>query len=290
MKRNLIKLILYVSVSAILMAVLFGIAGRIPASQEGEQMEESAFLESSVPGTSETESTQLPTETTGPDQPVLQANPFTPEDFVRSGEWMTCTKQSYRIGVDVSKYQGQIDWQAVANAGVEFAIIRVGGRGYGQSGNLYSDDMAQQNYTAAKAAGLQVGVYFFSQAISVEEAEAEAVYVLDLIRGWELDLPVVFDWEYISEAARTANTDVVTVTACADAFCKKIQSSGKKAMLYVRPEACMLDLEGLAAYPVWVALHSDAMTYPYGFTIWQYTNTGKVPGIQGNVDINIWIP
>ena len=220
----------------------------------------------------------------------MQTNPFTASDFVRDGEWMTCSKRPYLLGVDVSKFQGQIDWEKVAAAGVEFAIIRVGGRGYGQSGNLFADDMAQKNYIAAKAAGLQVGAYFFSQAISVEEAEAEAAYVLEQIQDWELDLPVVFDWEYISETARTANTDAATVTACADAFCKRILAAGKKAMVYIRPEQGILILEELATYPRWVALYSDNMNFPYSFDLWQYTKTGNVPGIQGNVDINIWIP
>ena len=289
MKQNVIKLVLFVCLGAILLGLLFLIAGQIPQPQEEEQTTVDTSLEQSVPSVDQTEATETfkPTEST---EPALQANPFAPSDFVRNGEWMTCSKQPYLLGVDVSKYQGQVDWEQVAASGVEFAIIRVGGRGYGQSGNLYADDMAQKNYIAAKSAGLQVGAYFFSQAISVEEAEAEATYVLEQIKNWELDLPVVFDWEYISETARTANTDAATVTACADAFCKRILAAGKKAMLYVRPEDSVLDLETLASYPRWVALHSDFMDFPYNFDLWQYTKTGKVSGIQGNVDINIWIP
>ena len=289
MKQNVIKLILFVCISGILLGLLFLFAGQMPQPQEEEQTTGNTSLEQSIPSTEQTKETETvkPTESTGP---VLQANPFAPSDFVRDGEWMTCSKQPYLLGVDVSKYQGQIDWEQVAASGIQFAIIRVGGRGYGQSGNLYADDMAQKNYTAAKAAGLQVGAYFFSQAISVEEAEAEATYVLEQIRNWELDIPVVFDWEYISETARTANTDAATVTACADAFCKRILAAGKKAMIYVRPEDSVLELETLASYPRWVALHGDTMDYPYSFDFWQYTKTGKVSGIQGNVDINIWIP
>lgn len=289
MKQNVIKLILFVCISGILLGLLFLFAGQMPQPQEEEQTTGNTSLEQSIPSTEQTKETETvkPTESTGP---VLQANPFVPSDFVRDGEWMICAKQPYLLGVDVSKYQGQIDWSKVAASGVKFAIIRIGGRGYGQSGNLYADDMAQKNYTAAKAAGLQVGAYFFSQAISVEEAEAEATYVLEQIQNWDLDLPVVFDWEYISETARTAHTDAATVTACADAFCKRILAAGKKAMLYVRPEDSVLDLEALAAYPRWIALHSDTMDFPYSFDLWQYTKTGKIPGIQGNVDINIWIP
>ena len=288
MKQNVIKLILFVCLGTIFMGLLFLFAARMPQPQEGEQTTVVTTVGQSQPGTELTEpsETVLPTEST---EPVLQANPFAPSDFVRDGEWMTCRKQPYLLGVDVSKFQGQIDWEKVAAAGVQFAIIRVGGRGYGQSGNLYADEMAQKNYTAAKAAGLQVGAYFFSQAISMEEAEAEATYVLEQIKDWELDLPVVFDWEYISETARTAHTDAATVTACADAFCKRILAAGKKAMLYVRSEDTILDLEELATYPRWVALHRDTMDFPYRFDLWQYTKTGRVPGISGNVDINIWI-
>lgn len=290
MKQNVIKMILLLCIGAAFLGLLFLFAREFPREEKPNGTTELTTEGSTAALPTETvrpTETVLPTETTGQ---VLEANPFVPGDFVREGEWMTCRTAQYLLGVDVSKYQGEIDWEKVADAGIKFAIIRVGGRGYGQSGKLFADEMAQKNYAAAKAAGLQVGAYFFSQATSVEEARAEADFALEQIKDWELDLPVVFDWEYISETARTANTDGATVTACAAAFCDRIRAAGKQAMLYVRPEASMLELEKLAAYPRWVALYSDTMDYPYSFTMWQYTKTGKVPGISGSVDIDLYIP
>jgi len=295
MNQNVIKTILLVCIGIaflgllILFALEFG-GVQVPEQTTGGQTTVQTSEATVVTEPSETAApteTVLPTENPGP---VLEANPFAPGDFVREGEWMTCRTENYLLGVDVSKYQGTIDWEKVAGAGVQFAIIRVGGRGYGQAGNLFVDDMAQKNYAAAKAAGLRVGAYFFSQAVSEEEAVAEAEFALEQIKDWQLDLPVVFDWEYISETARTANTDGQTVTACAVAFAERILAAGKRPMLYIRPEASKLDVQTLAAYPRWVALYSDTMDYPYSFAMWQYTKTGKVPGINGNVDINIYLP
>ena len=239
-------------------------------------------------------SNSIPTEptesiATEPTLPVLQKNPFQPEDFVLQNGLMSCTVANYRLGIDVSKYQQNVDWQKVADGGITFVIIRIGGRGYGQSGTLYADELAQSHYEGAKAAGLQVGAYFFSQAISPEEAREEAQYALQLTANWALDMPIVFDWEYVSETARTANTDAQTVTACAAAFCEEILQANQKPMIYVRPELGKLILEDLAAYDHWVALYSETMDYPNAFTMWQYTKTGKLDGISGNVDINLYL-
>jgi GH25 family lysozyme M1 (1,4-beta-N-acetylmuramidase) len=227
---------------------------------------------------------------TEPAPPVLQKNPFKPADFAYQGDFLACLAAEYQLGIDVSKYQQNINWQQVSNAGIQFVMIRIGGRGYGQSGNLYTDEMAQSHYQGAKAAGLKIGVYFFSQAISAEEAREEAEYALQLTADWELDMPIVFDWEYVSDTARTANTDAATVTACAAVFCDTILAADRTAMIYVRPELNKLILEDLAAYDHWVAWYSDTMDYANAFTMWQYTKTGKVPGISGNVDINLYIP
>ena len=245
------------------------------------------------PATLPTDTTQptesIPTIPTQPQNPVLEKNPFQPEDFALEGELMTCLRAPYQLGVDVSKYQQNVDWQKVAQSGITFVMIRIGGRGYGQSGTLYVDELAQSHYAGAKAAGLKVGAYFFSQAISVEEAREEARYALQLTEDWTLDMPIVFDWEYISDTARTANTDAATVTACAAAFCDEILAANKKPMIYVRPELEKLILEDLAAYNHWVAWYSDTMDYPNAFQMWQYTKTGKIPGISGNVDINLYL-
>lgn len=286
MKQNAMKFMLLLCIGVAFLVLLVVFAREFPNREEQSQPTDNQTTVQTSEVTEPSE-TVLPSETTGP---ILETNPFTAGDFTLNGQWMNCITADFSLGIDVSKYQGEIDWEQVAAAGIRFAVIRVGGRGYGQSGNLFADEMAQKNYEGAKAAGLQVGAYFFSQAISTEEAIEEAEFALEQIKSWTLDLPVVFDWEYISETARTANTDAQTVTACAEAFCNWITRTGLEAMLYVRPESQMLDLEALAAYSRWVALYSNTMDYPYQFTMWQYTKTGKVPGINGDVDINIYLP
>lgn len=219
-------------------------------------------------------------------------NPYGENDFGYDGDYLTCLAGESVLGVDVSSYQGQIDWQQVADAGVEFAMIRIGGRGYGAAGVLYEDDLARTNYEGARAAGLKVGAYFFSQAVSVEEAREEAAFVLGKIEGWQLDMPVVFDWEYVSDTARTANVDRRTLTDCALTFCEAVVSSGREAMCYFNPDHAenYLYLEELTDYRFWLAMYTDRMTYPYQIDMWQYTREGTVPGISAQVDINLYFP
>lgn len=215
-----------------------------------------------------------------------------PEDFVYNGEYLTCTAAPTVLGIDVSQHQGQIDWQAVKDAGIQFVIIRVGGRGYGAAGVLYTDDLAQSYYEGAKAAGLQVGAYFFSQAISVEEALEEAQLTLQQIETWEMDFPVVYDWERQEGTARTAHTDPRTVTDCMKAFCEAIKDAGYRPMVYFNPDhsEALFYIEEVTQYDFWLAFYTDWMTYPYKVDMWQYTHRGSVPGIEGNADINLYFP
>ena len=241
-----------------------------------------------TPAPAPTAPTEATTEATT--LPPPPANEFDPADFVYDEDgYLACTAGSYERGIDVSAYQGKIDWKKVAKSGVTFVIIRVAGRGYGSSGALYDDKQAQANYEGAKAAGLKVGAYFFSQATTPEEAVEEAEYLLEKTAHWELDMPLVYDWEYISEEARTANVDQQTLTDCMIAFCERIEEAGKEPMIYFNPNHAkrMFHIEQVVDYPFWLAMYTDWMTYPYKFNMWQYTNEGSVPGIQGNVDINL---
>ncbi len=197
------------------------------------------------------------------------------------------------LGIDVSSYQGDIDWQAVAADGIEYAFIRVGYRGY-TAGSLNLDRYYEQNIQGALDAGLKVGVYFFSQAISVEEAVEEADYVLDAIRGYDITYPVVFDWETIgSSNARTNGLDAETLTDCAIAFCERVKSAGYIPMVYFNQNVAYLkmDLSRLTDYDFWYAQYPpESAVYPsiyYHFDIWQYTSSGYVDGIDGRVDRNI---
>ena len=238
------------------------------------------------------EQTTAPIETTteATTLPPPPANVFDPADFVYDEDgYLTCTAGSYERGIDVSAYQGKIDWKKVAKSGVTFAIIRVAGRGYGEAGNLYDDKLAQDNYKAAKKAGLKIGAYFFSQAITPEEAIEEAEYLLEKTKDWELEMPLVYDWEYISEEARTGSVDQQTLTDCMIAFCQRIEQAGKEPMIYFNPNHAkrMFHIEQVVDYPFWLAMYTDWMTYPYKFNMWLYTNQGTVPGVKGNVDINL---
>lgn len=232
--------------------------------------------------------TTEPTPTyTPPEETTLK-----PEDFVYEGGYLTCTAAPTKLGIDVSQHQGDIDWVQVKDAGVSFAIIRVGGRGYGTEGSIYNDDLSQTYYEGAKAAGIDVGVYFFSQAITSEEAAEEADFVLQQIEGWELGMPVVYDWERLDGDTRTVNADPRTVTDCMKTFCEKVEANGYEAMVYFNPDHSdsMFYIEEVTGYDFWLALYTDWMTYPYKVDMWQYTNQGTVPGIEGNVDINLYFP
>ena len=226
----------------------------------------------------------------------LEVNRYDPTHFVPNEQgWITYQDDSRTAvtGIDVSFYQGEIDWQAVAESGVEFAIIRLGYRGYA-TGALQTDSTFQQNLEGALQAGLDVGVYFFSQATSVLEAEEEADYVLEAIRGYPIRYPVVFDWEFIhtEDGARTDHVDGDTVTQCARAFCDLVKVAGYTPALYLNLEMGYLfyDLGELADVSFWLADYQPAPSFYYDFSMWQYSSQGTVPGIQGNVDMNLYFP
>lgn len=236
---------------------------------------------SSAPSEGNTESTLPPPE----------ANPIGLGDFAMEGEYLTCLSTPSVLGIDVSEWQGEIDWQQVKAAGVEFAMIRAGWRG-SEQGVLAEDTYAQANYAGATAAGIKVGVYFFSQAISADEAVEEAKYLLQIIQDWEVEMPVVYDWEFISADSRTGKVDAQTLTACAQAFCNTVFSAGYQPMLYFNKDLSFegLRLRELTEYPFWLAHYDTVLNYPYKVDMWQYTESGSVPGISGNVDINLYFP
>lgn len=194
------------------------------------------------------------------------------------------------LGIDVSAYQGEIDWEQVADAGVEFVMIRLGFRGYGKEGKIVIDKYFAQNLSGAKAAGLKVGVYFFSQAISVAEAEEEAAFVLKNLAGAALDYPVVYDWEpVLDKSARTNGLGAEVLTDCAIAFCDAVSYAGYTPMIYYNLPVgyTRYDLSRLTVYDVWFAQYAEWPTMYYDYRIWQYTDSGTIPGIKGKVDMNI---
>ncbi|MDO4187454.1 MAG: glycoside hydrolase family 25 protein [Lachnospiraceae bacterium] len=197
-----------------------------------------------------------------------------------------------RFGIDVSKFQGKIDFNKVKDAGVEFVIVRVGFRGYGKSGSLSEDARYRKNIEGALAAGLDVGVYFYAQAIDEEEAIEEADFVLNLIDGYDLRLPIVYDPEHVlNDDARTDNVSGEQFTKNAMAFCNRISQAGYEPMIYANMlwEAYELDLNKLKDVKVWYADYELLPQSPYKFDMWQYCQAGHISGIDGAVDLNMML-
>lgn len=223
--------------------------------------------------------------------PPPAANPIGMGDFAMENGYLYCLSTPSVLGIDVSTWQGEIDWAQVKDAGIQYVMIRGGYRG-SESGVVYEDDRAKANYAGASAAGIKVGAYFFSQAISVEEALEEADFLLNLIKDWQVDMPVVFDWEYIDPDARTQKVDARTLTDCIKAFCNKVRLAGYQPMVYFNADLSFkgVHLRELTDYGFWLAQYDTVLNYPYKIDMWQYTETGSVPGIPGNVDINLHFP
>ncbi len=221
-------------------------------------------------------------------KPTLPPSPYSPQDYQYQDGFLTCSAGQTVLGIDVSSHQGQIDWQQVADAGITFAIIRLGNRGYA-TGQLNEDAYAHSNLSGAKAAGILVGAYFYSQAISAEEAKEEAEFALKILGEETLDLPLVYDWEYVSETARTAHVSRRTLTDCTLTFCQTVETAGYDSMVYFNTAQAtdLLHLQELTQYPWWLAMYDITQDFPCQVDMWQYTHTGTVPGVQGNVDVNL---
>lgn len=193
-------------------------------------------------------------------------------------------------GIDVSKYQGNIDWAAVKADGVEYAFIRLGIRGY-ESGKLVLDEYFQKNIQGANDAGVGAGVYFFTQAVTVDEAKEEATFVLENIADYEVSCPIVFDVELISNTGkgRADNLTKEERTDIVIAFCEAVKEAGHTPMIYgnVVCFTQLLDMPRLNDYEKWYAFYDDYLYMPYDVSCWQYTESGRVGGITGDVDINI---
>lgn len=239
-------------------------------------------------------STEPPTEPE-PTLPPPDDNPYGPLDFQYEDNYLRLRRGESRTGIDVSHWQKLIDWEQVAASGVDFAMIRLGYRGYEQ-GSLNVDTYATANLDGAIAAGLDVGVYFFSQATTPEEAEEEAYFVMELLEPYRehITMPVVFDWEHVSDSdARTANLrDPDILTDCTLAFLQTVEAGGYRPMVYFNRTQSWkyLNLEELKEYEFWLAAYTQRMEFPYKVHMWQYTDKGTVPGVKGNCDINVYFP
>ncbi len=226
-----------------------------------------------------------------PDVPV---NPYDIDQFTLDEDGMRqYSGEGYTsmLGIDVSSHQGEVDWQQVAEDGVEFVMLRLGYRGYG-TGSVNLDSRFEENVVGAVKAGLHVGVYFFSQAVNVEEALEEADFVLAELKPFNIDLPVAFDWETIGTSkARTDDVTGEELTKLAEAFCSEIEQAGYESMIYFYLDLGykQYDLSALTDYQFWLCEYARKPSFYYTFSMWQYSKTGTFPGISGQVDLNLYI-
>lgn len=194
-------------------------------------------------------------------------------------------------GIDVSVHQGSIDWQKAAESGVQFAIVRAGYRGY-QEGALHEDDCFRANVEGAENAGLKVGVYWFSQAVSVDEALEEADYLLTLLKEEPVDGPVCFDMEYVTDNDRIQSLTQREMTDIAAVFLQRISDAGYETFCYgseswLNSQIAMSQLQDLTKF--WIAgYHTDHPDFVHDFEMWQYSDNGTIDGIDGSVDLDLW--
>ncbi len=224
---------------------------------------------------------------------TIKHHPYNEEQFVLNEkeilEYIENEEVISKKGIDVSKYQTTINWKKVAGDGVEYAFIRLGIRGSSE-GKLVLDDTYIDNVEGALENKINVGVYFFTQALNKEEAVEEAEFVLDNMKDYDITYPVVLDVEEITtKNPRTKDMTKQDWTDVCIAFCDTIKEAGYTPMIYgnLKTFMLMVDLEQLEDYEKWFAYYNTPLYFPYDFSVWQYTSTGSVNGIKGDVDINI---
>lgn len=224
----------------------------------------------------------------------IRTSNYNPEDFEEKNGVVTYAGDSF-VGINVSQKAGEIDWNAVAESGVEFAMIRVGYRG-NDKGRISLDSNFEANITGAAEAGLPVGVYFYSKAVTDTEAEEEANFVLEQIRPYQMTYPVAIFWEYdrkdsgeVDEKSRTVRCNGDQVTGFIQTFLKKIKTVGYNTAFYADKKMGYesLDLSRLTDHDMWYAEYQPAPSFYYDYKMWQYTKDGEVPGISKPVPITI---
>ena len=221
----------------------------------------------------------------------VEPSPLTEEDFTVVDDTPVYNGNlfSVKMGIDVSEWNHEIDWPAVASTGINFAVVRIGRRGTSEGG-LNPDELYQANLEGASSNGIDIGAYFFSQAVNVQEAIEEAEYALELLSGMELQLPVFFDWENYDSEMRNHDVSFKTMTDCAVAFCETIQASGYEAGVYFGKQQgyYAYDLTRFGDYSWWVVDPGDFYDFYYSGDLWQYSlDKAHINGIDTEVDLNM---
>lgn len=225
---------------------------------------------------------------------ITGKSPFTSSTYTHNNIF-----KNYNIynGIDVSKYNGDINWDKVKKDGVDFVIVRVGYRGYGKSGTLCTDPNYKANIEGALAAGIKVGVYYFTEALTTDEAREEAKFCISKIKDYNITLPVAIDYEYPTDGknpiGRMYNAKLTKAEATANvkAFCAAVKKAGYTPLVYANKSDLSSLINGKTignTYKVWLANYTTKTTYANSYEYWQYTSSGKVNGITGKVDCNFW--
>ena len=268
----------YLLIGAILIVAMFGIIYLVVPALQPDEHAGQVYLNDGFDMVWITPYENVPVST-------LKANDFRTENGIP-----TYYGSEYRtaVGIDTSEHQWDVNWNAAAQY-IDFACIRLGYRGYTEGG-LFLDPWFETNIAGANAAGLDTGVYFFSQATNVSEAIEEAEFVIDHLRGYRVNLPIFYDWEKIDEeTARTAGLGDLTLTDCAVAFCRTIENAGYDAGVYFNRYLGYygFDLSRLTDYAFWVSVPGDFPDYYYACDFWQCSFNASIPGVQGDADLNI---
>lgn len=225
----------------------------------------------------------------------IAKNGYITENFEIENGFMTYKDETgnkiSHLGLDLSYHDKSVDWDQLAASGVEFVMLRCGYRGYTEGG-LIKDEKFDEYAAEANRVGINLGVYFFTQSVTVEEAEKEAEFVLDLIKDYDISYPVALDTEMIEDPEARTNTTEISKdlrSEMAIAFCEKIKEEGYYPVIYASENWMRrnMNLEMVNVYDFWAAQYQPQNDFLYDFTIWQYTDSGAIPGVSGNVDLDI---
>lgn len=274
MKRKILNTM---NLFCFLILVLFFSSCNGKETKPSSQTEKTTFSETE---TTENENAVLKNSTVETTVPLKERNPRTIPSYLND---------NLLKGIDISEFSGKVDFEKVKDDGISFVMVRLGGRGYGAAGTLYTDEKALEYIQNAKEAGLKVGGYFFSQAVNEEEAAEEADYSAEILNGETLDFPIAFDWEKIEDdTARTDNLSDTVLTVCAKAFCDRINEKGYKFMIYAKENVYnRYNHTVLSEYDFWYSEYTDTPSITDGYTMWQYSENGEINGIEGETDINV---
>lgn len=227
-----------------------------------------------------------------PQEPTLPMNDRAKECFGDYYGFKTYESESETavLAIDISSHQGDIDWATVDGHSIDFVIHRIGYRGYTE-GDIEPDTKWQENAAAINETDMELGCYFFSQAVTPQEAIEEARFVLENIQGYKIERPIYFDWEVVEDPnARTANISASEMTECALAFCKTIEEAGYTAGIYFNTSLVqqLLNLSDLMEYDFWLAEYNSYPSFPFQVDMWQYSDQGRLDGIPEKVDLNLY--